>query len=61
MNKREKELLLQLERIELGNLKIILSLKQTSGTLNQTELDYLLEKISISMKKIKDLEKLLDY
>jgi hypothetical protein len=60
MNKREKELLLQLEKVELENLKIILSLKQSSEKLTQTELDYFLEKISISLKKIKELENTLN-
>jgi hypothetical protein len=61
MNKREKELLLQLERVELENLKIVLSLKQSSEKTTQTEIDYFLDKILLSSQRIKDLENSLDY
>ena len=61
MNRREKELLLQLEKVELENLKIILNLKQSSEKVTQTEIDYFLDKILISSKRIKDLENSLDY
>jgi len=61
MNKREKELLLQLERVELQNLKIVLSLKQSSEKITQTEIDYFLDKILLSSQRIKDLENSLDY
>jgi len=61
MNQREKELLLQLERVELQNLKIVLNLKQSSEKITQTEIDYFLDKILISSERIKDLENSLDY
>lgn len=56
MNKREKELLLRLEKVELDNLKIILSIKQSSKMISQEEIDYLLDKISNAVKKIEALE-----
>lgn len=61
MSKRERELLLQLERVELQNLKIVLSLKQSSEKITQMEIDYFLDKILISSQRIKDLENSLDY
>jgi hypothetical protein len=61
MSKRERELLLQLERVELQNLKIVLNLKQSSEKITQTEIDYFLDKILLSSQRIKDLENSLDY